>query len=195
MNIQSLRKTNVVLIFVFTILFFHNSAEACSETPQGKYLIEEDSMGRLIVLWIDSNEGGSLKISIEGRDEQTISLPGQHCLYPHLGVTEEGHLIVVWAGQIPDKELYTLYGAKLPFKGKWTVPEIITDQDEMVVLASCKMLAKDSNKINIFWESVDFRPSEADPEILSHKKYLRCLKGTFKSWGAPKNIALLRQST
>ena len=186
---------NLVFAFLLTSFFFQSCAFSCrSEGKGSKYLIEEYSLGRLIVLWIDNTEGSSLKITIDNHDQETISLPGQACISPLLGFTEEGHIVVVWAGKIPGKELYTFYGAKLPYKGKWSTPEIITESDEQVIVSSHQLLVTDSNKISVFWEAINFVPSEVDPEVTGHQKYLRCLKGSFQSWGSHKNIALLRRS-
>ena len=184
-------KIRMINLSVTLALLLISCFEMGYSNPQSHhYFIEKDAIGRLIVLWADSNTN-SLFISIDEGKPKEISLPGQICLNPTLDWTEEGDLVVIWAGKVPNKETYSLYGTRLPFGGNWTLPEMIPEPDELVVLTSPRLVVKHSDEIRVFWESVTYFPSTANPDQLESHKELRSTTGSIKSWGSPKTTTFM----
>lgn len=173
-----------------SLLFIPAVGLACSETPTTSYIVKEDPLGRIVVLWRDESDGGAIKVSIDEGKAHTISLPGQHCISPLMDFTKQGDIVVIWAGKIPDSELYSFYGAKLPYKKKWTEAEMLPEEDDLVTLTTHKLLITDADEVHVFWESFTFFPS--GDNSLGHIKEIKHLKGSINHWGHKKSHALLR---
>lgn len=182
-----------ILIAGGLLVSFPNELLGCSE-PNSTFIVQEDPLGRMIVLWQDEDAGGSLKVTVDDEKPQMISLPEQHCLSPRISFTKQGDIVVIWAGKIPGKELYSFYGAKLPYKKKWTKAQMLPDEDDLVNLNSHKLHVTDSGHVHVYWESFTFFPSTDNPANLGHQKEIKHLKGTMANWGTNKSHALLRYS-
>jgi hypothetical protein len=179
--------------FALTLLFYLHDAEACESSDIKSYSINKDSLGRLIILRANLREK-LLQISIDQEPSKIISLPGQECYDFLYEVTHEGDIIVLWMAVDPNKELYSLYTASLPYEKEWTKPVCLTSEEEYINPKSLKLIVASNHDISIFWESTFFFESTNDPKVLAYKTELRKANGTIDSWSQTSTYAQLYNS-
>lgn len=163
---------------------------ACESSGPKRYMIEKDSLGRLIVLWTEVELEPALQISIDHGPSTVISLPGQGCLFPKLGITENNDLVVIWMALNKESGSYSLFYATLPFGGQWTKP-VSLNADDLIIPKSHQLMVTNENEIDVMWEALTYSPSKSLGSS-SCKNELRTVRCSINSaGGSPRTLARL----
>lgn len=186
----SWKKVIMCLLLVLRTLASYSGLQACEN--DNMYALETDTLGRVIILWIESLQEKSLKISVNHGPVTVLSTSGQIALKPKMDITPQGDIIVVWSS-IGSQGTYDLNARVLPYEGNWSQPTVLNDKSEAILSNSVKLVANHENDIGVYWESLTFMPSIADENVIVDRRELRCVTGSRKGWSAPKTVALLRQ--
>lgn len=187
----NLKKNMVYLILALMTFASINTLQA-SESNETMYVIETDSLGRTIILWIESLQERTLKISINHGTPIVISTPGQNAMKPKMDITPRGDIIVIWSS-VGSQRTQDLNARVLQYDGKWSQVMVLNEKSEAVLPNSYKLVVNNENDISIFWESLTFIPSIVDENIIVDRRELRCVTGSRKGWSLPRTVALLRQ--
>lgn len=187
---QYIQHSTIACLLGMTVLT--SDLAACGESSNSKrYLIEKDSLSRLIVLWTEVEANPALKISIENGPATIISLPGQGCLFPKLGITENNDLVVIWLVPDYEKDCNKLFYATLPFGGQWSKPVCLNGED-LIIPKTHELMVTNENEIDVMWEALTYTPSDTSRGGLSCKSELRTVRCSINSTGgSPRSLATL----
>jgi len=147
----------ILIALSFCLLNFHG-IYACN-VNHSNFLAEVDSIGRKIIAWPElENYSHALNVSIFNPDNSlssssVISGPGHFCKEVQIIINSQNDLFVFWLAKTPSTT-YSLYMAKLPFGGSWSLPSKLSSPNSQISLETFNLHRGPDEQIHVFWEAI-----------------------------------------